>query len=74
MVKYRESTIFVDVFCLEHDYARIVKFIGIWILNPLKTSDRQPVALTFSQLNRSVKDAVSATSKKDSRYVLEGAW
>ena len=34
LVKCRESTIFVDVFGLEHDWD-IVKFIGIWILNPL---------------------------------------
>ena len=45
MVKSRESVIFVDVFCLEHDLDAFVKFIGLWILNPLKTSGGQPVAL-----------------------------
>ena len=32
------------VVCLEHDVGRVVKFIGIWIWNPLKTSGGQPMA------------------------------
>ena len=44
MVKSRESVIFEDVFCIEHDLDA-VKCIRLWVLNPLKTSDGQLVAL-----------------------------
>ena len=41
MVKYRERILFVNDpdFALNHDLVRIVKFIGIRILNPLTTSN-----------------------------------